>query len=159
MSSLDSSEREHLARAVSLAHSARERGDHPFGAVVVASDGTVVEARNSVITASDPTGHAETNAVREAGRLLDAAQRSTATLYTSTEPCAMCAAAIFWSGIRRIVFALSGAELIRLLPSGSEEPSLDLPAPEVLARASHPVEVIGPVAVPGAAEAHQGFWV
>ncbi|WP_378148254.1 nucleoside deaminase [Cnuibacter sp. UC19_7] len=148
----------HLERAVELAQAARDRGDHPFGAVVVAADGTVVEAMNSVVTDHDPTGHAETNAVRASGRLLTEAQRGTATLYTSTEPCAMCAAAIFWAGIPRIVFALSGAALIELLPADSAAPSLALPARELYARASHPVEVVGPVPLPAATAVHAHFW-
>jgi tRNA(Arg) A34 adenosine deaminase TadA len=155
---LDAAATAHLQRAVDLARTARDRGDHPFGAVVVAEDGTVVEAMNSVVTSQDPTGHAETNAVREAGRLLTEAQRRSATLYTSTEPCAMCAAAIFWSGIPRMVFALSGADLIDLLPQGSDEPSLALSSREVFALGSRPVEVVGPIEIDGAVAVHEGFW-
>ncbi|MCS5495692.1 nucleoside deaminase [Cnuibacter physcomitrellae] len=158
MTELAAQEIAHLERAVALAQAARDRGDHPFGAVVVAVDGAVVEAMNSVVTEHDPTGHAETNAVRASGRRLSDAQLRTATLYTSTEPCAMCAAAIFWAGIPRMVFALSGAALIDQLPAGSDAPSLDLPAREVYARASHPVEAVGPVPLPAAVAVHADFW-
>ena len=61
----------HLEHAIALALTARDRGDHPFGSVVVAPDGTVVEGSNSVVTQSDPTGHAETNVVRAAAAALD----------------------------------------------------------------------------------------
>ena len=61
---------DHLAHAVRLAQAARDRGDHPFGAIVVTPAGTIVEGMNSVLTQSDPTGHAETNLVRAAGAAL-----------------------------------------------------------------------------------------
>jgi tRNA(Arg) A34 adenosine deaminase TadA len=101
---ITSADRSHLERTVALAWEARNRGDHPFGSLLVTADGRVLEARNSVVTDGNPTGHAETNLVRLAGRL-DLATRITSTLYTSTEPCAMCAGAIYWSGIGRVVFA------------------------------------------------------
>ena len=109
---ITSADRSHLERTVALAWEARNRGDHPFGSLLVAADGRVLEARNSVVTDVDPTGHAETNLVRLAGKL-DRATRITSTLYTSTEPCAMCAGAIYWSGIGRVVFALSEVALAR----------------------------------------------
>jgi hypothetical protein len=59
----------HLERAVELAWSARNRGDHPFGSLLVTPDGVSLEAENTVVTGADPTGHAETNLVRLAGRL------------------------------------------------------------------------------------------
>ena len=103
---ITSADRSHLERTVALGWEARNRGDHPFGSLLVVADGRVLEAHNSVVTGVDPTGHAETNLVRPAGTL-DLATRITSTLYTNTEPCAMCAGAIYWSGIGRVVFALS----------------------------------------------------
>ena len=111
---LTSADRSHLERTVALAWEARNRGDHPFGSLLVAADGRVLEAHNSVVTGVDPTGHAETNLVRLAGTL-DLATRITSTLYTSTEPCAMCAGAIYWSGIGRVVFALSEVALAEMV--------------------------------------------
>jgi tRNA(Arg) A34 adenosine deaminase TadA len=147
---------EYLNRSVELAAEARERGDHPFGALFVTADGLVVEAMNSVNTQHDPTGHAETNLVRLAYDAFDAAQLAGGTLYTSTEPCAMCAGAIYWAGIGRMVFALSGHALVERVAVGS--PALDLPSREVFARGFGSVEVIGPVDVPGALEVHDGMW-
>ena len=146
----------HLARAVELAGLARAHGNHPFGALLVTADGRVVEAENTVLTSGDPTGHAETNLVRAAARL-GADSLATSILYTSTEPCAMCCGAIFWAGIRTVVYALGGDELIALVPSGDEF-TLDLPSREVFARGGHPVEVRGPLNVPGTVEVHAGFW-
>ncbi|SDG45730.1 nucleoside deaminase [Microbacterium pygmaeum] len=148
----------HLLRAIALARQARERGDHPFGAIVVTADGTVVEGLNSVVTHGDPTGHAETNLVRLAAAALTAQQLSTATLYTSTEPCAMCAGAIYWSGIGRVVYALGEDELIRMVGTQEGIPTLALPSREVFARGGRAVEVIGPVDLPEAVAVHRGFW-
>ena len=152
------SDLQYLSRAVELAREARERGDHPFGAVLVTADGVIVEAMNSVTTSGDPTGHAETNLVRLAAQRVDAAALPGSTLYTSTEPCAMCAGAIFWSGIGRMVFALSCHALVELVQGVGGSFTLDLPSREVFARGDHTVEVSGPIEVAGAVEVHAGMW-
>src|SRR5512138_1066813 len=117
-----SADRRWLERAVALAWQARERGDHPFGALLVKPGDDVIEALNSVITRADPTGHAETNLVRLAGRT-DPATLSASVLYTSTEPCAMCAGAIYWSGIGRMVYACSETRLGEIAGIGLDVPS------------------------------------
>jgi tRNA(Arg) A34 adenosine deaminase TadA len=148
----------YLAEAIDLARSAREHGNHPFGALVVAADGRVVRAENTVLTSGDPTGHAETNLVRLAAASLSPSELATSSLYTSTEPCAMCCGAIFWAGIGTVVFALSGEGLIALLPDDSREFSLDLPSREIFARGGHATVVRGPYDLAGATEVHAGFW-
>ncbi|WP_436532469.1 nucleoside deaminase [Actinoplanes sp. HUAS TT8] len=147
----------YLERAVALAWEARNRGDHPFGALLVTAEGTVIEAMNSVVTGSDPTGHAETNLVRLAGRLTRA-ELTGSTLYTSTEPCAMCAGAIYWSGIGRVVFALSSDELNAMVTEEEGIPPLHLASREVFARGGRVIEVEGPFPLPSATEVHHGFW-
>ena len=149
-------DQKHLSEAVALAARARENGNHPFGALLVTADGVIVRAENTVLTSGDPTGHAETNLVRESA-FLGPERLATSTLYTSTEPCAMCCGAIFWAGIRTVVYALGGDELIALVPEGDEF-TLDLPSREVFARGGHPVAVRGPIHVPGTLEVHEGFW-
>jgi tRNA(Arg) A34 adenosine deaminase TadA len=103
---LSGSELAHVRRAVEIAGHARTHGNHPFGALIVTADGVQLEAENTVLTSADPTGHAETNLVRLAASVLTPAQLATCTLYTSTEPCAMCAGAIYWAVINLVVFAL-----------------------------------------------------
>lgn len=148
----------HLHRAIELARAARDAGNHPFGAVVVAADGRTVEAGNTVVTAHDPTGHAETNVVRAAAAVLDDGELAASTLFTSTEPCAMCTGAIYWSGIERIVYALGEDELRRIVAAQEGVPTMALPCREVLAHGGRPVEVVGPVALAEAALVHEGFW-
>lgn len=148
----------HLEHAVSLAREARARGDHPFGAVVVTPGGTVVEGRNSVLTEADPTGHAETNAVRAAASSLTAVELAAATLYASAEPCAMCAGAVYWSGIGRVVYALGEEALVGMVREQEGVPTLALSCREVFARGGRAIEVVGPVGLDDAVTVHAGFW-
>ena len=148
----------HLARAIAVAQSSRQGGNHPFGAVLVAGDGATLEAENSVVTTNDPTGHAELNLVRLAGRRLSRDQLAVSTLYTSTEPCAMCCGAIYWAGIGRVVYALPEEALAALVPAQDGAPTMDLPCREVFARGGTPVIVAGPALVEEASAVHAGFW-
>ena len=89
--SLASADEGHLLRAIELARVSREQGNHPFGSLLVDASGDVVfEAENTVVTRRDATGHAELNLVRAASMQFDVEMLRTSTLYTSTEPCAMC---------------------------------------------------------------------
>ena len=84
--------RQHLRRAIEVARQAREHGNHPFGALLVEHRGNVVlEAENTVRTDKDVTAHAETNLMRMASARFEPDFLERCTLYTSTEPCAMCA--------------------------------------------------------------------
>ncbi len=149
-----------LRRAIDLAREARADGRHPFGALIVNEHGeTVVAALNNAVRPKgDPTQHAETVACAEAARLLPEAELAKCTLYTSTEPCAMCAGAIYWTGIGRVVFALAETGLARYTGSHHENPTLDLPCREVFARGQKPITVAGPLLEQEAGKVHEGFW-
>ena len=150
---------EHLRRAIEIARAARENGNHPFGALLVDAGGAVVaEAENTVTTGRDPSGHAETNLVRIAGARLSADAMPGTTLYSSCEPCAMCAGAIFWAGIGRVVYALSNHSLIAMLPAGVDAPALDVAIGDVIGAGNRAIAVEGPAIEEEAAEPHVGFW-
>ena len=135
----------HLRTAIRVAQNAREHGNHPFGALLVNADGAVLlTAENTVETGRDCTGHAETNLVRLACGAYTAEQLAACTLYSSTEPCAMCSGAIHWSGIRRIVFALGEHALYDIVGPSSEH--LVLPCREVFSHTQRDVEIEGPCA-------------
>jgi tRNA(Arg) A34 adenosine deaminase TadA len=157
MADLTETDLAHLERAVALAWEARRAGNHPFGALLVAPGAAMLEARNSVVTGADPTGHAETNLVRLAGTLERPALEAS-TLYTSTEPCAMCSGAIYWSGIGRVVFALAEHDLATMVEEEEGIPPLRLPCRDVFARGGRAIVVEGPVALPSATAVHEGFW-
>jgi len=146
-----------LTRVMALAQRARDAGHHPFAALVVGADGAVIaEAMNA--SASDRTAHAEMNALRLASARFSPAELAGATLYSNAEPCAMCAGGTYWSGVGRVVYALSERSLLELTGSDPENPTLSLPCRDVFARGQRPTEVLGPLREDEARAAHQGFW-
>ena len=159
---VDERDTRYLRQAIALAERAKAEGRHPFGALVVAADGTVLaEAGNNALPpAGDPTQHAERLAVASAAQRYPREILATATLYTSAEPCAMCAGAIYWCHVGRVVYAMSEQHLLELTGSHPENPTLSLPCRVVFASGQKPLEVVGPVpALAGeAAQSHAGFW-
>jgi tRNA(adenine34) deaminase len=136
----------HLRRAIELSERAREHGDNPYGAVLVGEDGRILaEGENTQNTERDVTGHAETNLLREACRLYDPRTLAASTLYSSAEPCAMCSGTIFWSGVGRVVYAMSSDRLYELFPPSEANPVLRLPCRQVLSAGTRATEVVGPV--------------
>lgn len=158
---MDTRDLDLLRAAIAVAQRSREHGNHPFGALLVDKTGAIrLEAENTVLTGHDCTGHAETNLMRQASQAFDREFLAGCTLYTSTEPCAMCAGATYWANVGRVVFALSEAQLLEMTGSNPENPTLSLPCREVFARGQRPVQVEGP-AVELEADAravHAGFW-
>lgn len=148
---------EFLTRVLALAQCSRDEGHHPFAAMVVAADGTLLaEAMNA--SSSDRTAHAEMRALRKASQRYSPAQLASATLYANAEPCAMCAGGAYWAGVGRVVYGMSEASLLELTGSDPENPTLSLPCREVFARGQRPIEVIGPLREDEARLAHAGFW-
>jgi len=134
-----------LRRAIALAADAVDAGDLPFGAVLVGGRGSVLlERRNSAITGRDCTAHAETALARDASARYAPAELAGATLYASCEPCAMCAGAIYWAGIGRVVYAMGEAEVHTLLRERYGDDVLALPCRAVFAAGNRVVDVAGP---------------
>ncbi|MEU7529002.1 nucleoside deaminase [Saccharothrix sp. NPDC042600] len=130
---------EHLRRAIALAAEAREGGNPPFGSLLVGPDGTVLaEERNTTTTDADITAHPELKLARWAARELDPETAAGTTMYTSCEPCGMCAGALARSGIGQVVFALSTEQLNGLKPSGGF-PVVPSDGPYLYSEASSPV--------------------
>ena len=140
-------------QAIELAREARVAGNHPFGAVLVLDGAVVLKARNTTATDRDPTAHAETNLVAAAIQQLAPDQLRRSIVYTSCEPCAMCAGKMYWAGIRSVVFALSSEELAAM--AGRD---FLIPCRELFDRAIEPVQVIGPLPLDAARDVHRGFW-
>ena len=148
----------YLRAAMDLARRSRRRGNHPFGALLVDAAGVAAEAENTVVSERDVTGHAETNLVRIASRRFDRAYLRSCTLYSSTEPCAMCSGAIYWSGISRVVYGLSEAGLLELTGSNQDNPTMSLPCRDVFAHGQGSIKVVGPALEDEARGVHGGFW-
>jgi tRNA(adenine34) deaminase len=93
-----------MRRALELARRAQAEGEVPVGAVVVLEEKVIGEGWNRPISASDPTAHAEVQAMRAAAATLRNYRLLGATLYVTLEPCAMCVGAMFHARVRRVVF-------------------------------------------------------
>jgi tRNA(Arg) A34 adenosine deaminase TadA len=133
-----------MREVFAVARRARLHGNRPFGALLVAGNGAVLAAaENTQLTEGQLLAHAEMNLLHRAVVDFSPDVLSTATLYTNAEPCAMCAGAIFWSGVSRLVYGLSGDRLHEL--NGFTPHMLVASARDVLARAGRQVEIVGPV--------------
>ena len=134
----------HMREAFAIARRARAHGNRRFGALLVAANGAVLTAaENTQVTDEQVFAHAEMNLLQRAVREFTPDVLATSTLYTNAEPCAMCAGAIFWSGVSRVVYGLSGDKLHQM--SGFSPQMLVASARDILARAGRQVEIIGPI--------------
>lgn len=154
------SDHTHLRAAFSAALDAARAGNRPFGAVIVGAGGDVlVRAGSTQGQDHDTTAHAEMNAVRMAMRQRIARPALLeATLYASSEPCAMCAAAIFYSGIGRVVFGLSEPRLRALRSVNEATAGLALSCRDILQHAPRPLAIVGPLLEEEALAVHTGYW-
>ncbi|RQO33470.1 nucleoside deaminase [Herminiimonas sp. KBW02] len=149
-----------LRQSITLSEESKQRGRHPFAALVADEHGNVIvtAGNNSMPPEGDPTQHAELIAAARAAQKLSPEQLAKSTLYTSAEPCCMCSGAIYWTGIGRVVYALSEHNLLGLTGDHPENPTFSLPCREVFVRGQRQVEVVGPLLEDEAAKVHEGFW-
>jgi tRNA(Arg) A34 adenosine deaminase TadA len=163
---LDRHELEYLQEAIhlsDLSSSPAYGNNDPFGAVLVLKDGNAISGHNHVRTDKDPTQHAELYTLRQACRRgLEASDFEGATLYTSTEPCAMCCGAIYWVGIRRVVYGCGHESLDRLFhdmfPESSAGGGLLMSSREIFARGGTRTDVLGPYLEDRAVAVHMKHW-
>jgi tRNA(adenine34) deaminase len=133
-----------LRAAIALSAKARAAGNEPYGALLAdAQDRVLLDAMNTQHCAQDCTGHAELNLMRSASPRFSRAQLAACTVYASGEPCPMCAGAIYWSGVGRVVYGLSIESMTAL--AGAQADGLALHCREVMARGTRPVTVLGPL--------------
>jgi tRNA(Arg) A34 adenosine deaminase TadA len=97
-------DKRYLARAIEIAKIGISSGGGPFGAIIVKDDKIISEAFNRVTLNNDPTAHAEILAIRQAASVLESHELNGCTLYSSCEPCPMCLGAIYWSGMKKVVY-------------------------------------------------------
>ena len=147
----------HLRAANAVARRALEAGHHPFGALLVAADHETVLAEQGNV---DSVNHAEAVLARMAARQYTADALWDCTLYTTVEPCCMCAGTQYWAHIGRLVYGMTEARLLQLTGNHDENPTMDLPCREVYAHGQKAIRVWGPVPEVEAeiAALHIGFW-
>ena len=140
---LTKKEMKYLERTVELAEIGLEKGDEPFGSVLVASTGEILFEDHNRVSGGDHTQHPEFAIARWAANNLTPEERKQSTVYTSGEHCPMCSAAHAWVGLGRIVYASSSAQLVEWTTEMGLAPSpvKNLPIQEVIRDA----EVVGPI--------------
>lgn len=94
-----------MKKALQEAATAFEKGEVPIGAVIVVQDRIIARAHNLTEQLNDVTAHAEMQAITAAANFLGGKYLIDCTLYVTLEPCQMCAGALFWSQISRVVYA------------------------------------------------------
>ena len=156
---LDERDGRYLRQAIALADKARARGNRPFGALIVAADGQVLaEAWNSTGETGDCTAHAETSAVRLASPAHSREALAGATLYSSAEPCVMCAGAIYWANIGRVVYGIDAVRLRVFRGERADQRDAELFCRDVFRASPHPIACVGPALIAESAASHQGAW-
>lgn len=153
------SHEDYLRRTLDIALAARAAGNHPFGAILVGPDGTILmEAGNEHGDDHDRTAHAERVLMTRASRAYPAEFLAGCTLYANAEPCAMCAGSAYWAGVGRVVYGLSEREMKDLIGPHPENLTMDLPCRIVLAAGQRSIEVVGPLLEAECRAVHEGFW-
>lgn len=140
--------------AIDLAREAVSDGNTPFGSLLVVGDEVIERSTNTTITDDDITAHPELKLARWAARELDPDDRADCTMYTSTEPCEMCAAAIHYAGLGRVVYSVSGESLARV--QGETESGCS--CADVIDGKGGTTDVDGPVLETEGIRVHEAFY-
>ncbi|MDP1831816.1 MAG: nucleoside deaminase [Geothrix sp.] len=147
----------HLRRAHAVAKRAAGSGHHPFGAILVGPDHETVLLEQGNVSA---VNHAEAVLARTADRTFSPEYLWGCTLYTTVEPCAMCAGTVYWANIGRLVYGMDESRLLAFTGGHRENPTLDLPCRTLFAHGQKDIAVTGPVPEVEAeiATLHEDFW-
>ncbi len=129
-----------LREAISHADQAGQKGNRPFGAVLVRNNQIIARAESSQHADHDITYHAELKLISQASHFLERADFGECTLYSSSEPCPMCSGATYWSGINRVVFGCRQKLLGEL-----EGEKFAVPCADILGRGGREIEIAGPL--------------
>ena len=149
-----------LRAAFAVARAARESGNHPFGAILIGRDGRLLmeQGNGYAVEGGDMTAHAERLLATRASKAHRPAFLAACTMYVSAEPCAMCAGAIYWAGIGRVVYGQSESDLRAQTGDHPENPTLALPCRAIFTAGQRRVDVLGPMLEDEAAALQIGFW-
>jgi len=139
----------HMQRAFELARTAVDRGDRPFGSVLVRDDEIVMEASNRVRTESDVRCHPELQLAHRSMREFDQDERRELVMYTSTEPCPMCAGGLRYAGLGRVIYSVSSDEM-----TGFSDHEESVRSGEILDGVT---DVVGPICQEEGLAIHEAF--
>jgi tRNA(Arg) A34 adenosine deaminase TadA len=146
----------HLRAADAVAREAAAHGHHPFGAVLAGPDDRVLMRQGNL----DAVRHAETELARRAADAYPEDFRWRCTLVTTFEPCAMCAGALYWANIGRLVYGVEEARLLALTGASPQNPTMSLSSRTVLGSGQKKIEIHGPFpeVENELIAAHRNFW-
>ncbi len=149
-----------LRQSFAVAKRARDGGDHPFGSLLADKDGNVLREQGNGYTSEghDRTAHAEKLLASWAAKNLSLEELQHCTLYTSAEPCAMCAGSTYWAGIGRVVYGQTEHDLKIQTGAHAENPTLDLPCRIVFEAGQRPTELVGPLLEEESAALQTDYW-
>jgi ribonuclease HI len=149
-----------LRRAIALSKAAVKSGGRPFGAVVADETGQVIAEAKGLpsVEPRDWTAHSEMQALRAASAVMSWDELSRATLYASGEPCPMCAAAMYWCNIRRLVYCVSEPAMRALRAPYERAAGIAMRCEEIFARCDRKIEVTGPLLEAEGLAVHRRFW-
>ena len=145
----------HLRHAQRVAERAIGLGHHPFGAILVGPDQETVLLEQCNI---DTVNHAESTLARVAATNFTPEFLWGCTLYTTVEPCCMCAGTAYWANIGRVVFGIDAVRLRVFRGERPEQRDAELSCRDVFAASPHPIDCIGPAMLAESSEPHKGFW-
>jgi tRNA(Arg) A34 adenosine deaminase TadA len=135
-----------MREAIRAARKAQEAGDYAIGAVVVKGDKVISAAGNRIIQDQSPIGHAETLAIIEASKILKSRHLTDCILYTTHEPCPMCATLCVWAKLKGIVYGARIDDMDQHRQGNGNNKFLwrtvQIPCEEVIARSPETIEVV-----------------
>ena len=144
----------YIREAIELAQASVAAGNTPFGSLLVVDDTIVKRAENTTKTANDITAHPELKLARWAARELSATERAQCTMYTSTEPCEMCAAAIHYAELDRVVYSVASASVADL----RDHEHSGISCVELIDRKGGSTTVDGPVCESDGLAVHEAYY-
>jgi len=142
-----------IEQACDLARTAGERGDGPYGSLLVVDGGVIMEETNREHTNDDLALHPELTLARRAKSELDAETAGEAVMYTSTEPCPMCSTGMAYAGLDAVVYSVSGERAAQLRGGGTG----GIPSEEVFDRLGADIDVVGPVLLEEGTAVHEEY--
>ena len=143
----------YMKECIDMAKKAMEQGDPPFGSVLVHKGKVIARDHNRTASEGNFMLDAELNILETALKDFGSDVFSECTLYSSNEPCPMCAGAIYWSGVRGVIYGMSGNTLMEIRGWG-----LHASGHEVLLQGTDDVVVVGGVLEEEIRELHDNFW-
>lgn len=151
-----------LHRVIRICAEAKTAGNHPFGCLLADSEGKILmEQGNEEVTRNgDCTAHAEALLMRRASQVYSKEQMKELTMYSCGEPCAMCAGAMYWGNLGRLVMIARESELKKYTGDDIRNPTLDVPCRVIFASGQKEMKIEGPFLElePEFFELHKNYW-